>query len=155
MGHVQANRLGMAFAAVLAAWHAAWALLVAFGAAQPVLDFVYRLHFMKSDAVIGPFDAATAAVLVASTAAVGYVSGVTMAMVWNCMHAWLGAGGEGRRRPACRGHRRLSGRPESPAGVRRAGMGMRAAAWPCRVFAGEREPQVIRGAVVCNRKDRN
>ena len=55
MAHIHPNRAGLAFAAVLAGWHAVWALLVAFGGAQKVLDFAYKLHFMESDAVVGPF----------------------------------------------------------------------------------------------------
>ena len=68
--------------------------------ALPVLDSAYRLHFMKSDAVIGPFDIATPGLLLGATAFVGYVSGVGMAMVWNCLHSWLGAEQAHRRETA-------------------------------------------------------
>lgn len=88
MGSMHPNRAGLAFAAILAGWHAVWALLVAFGGAQDVLDFAFRLHFMKSDAVVGPFDPAMAAVLVATTALIGYVSGFGVAAVMNCLHGW-------------------------------------------------------------------
>ena len=88
MAHIHPNRAGLAFAAVLAGWHAVWALLVAFGGAQKVLDFAYKLHFMESDAVVGPFAPATAALLVAVTGLIGYVSGFGIAAVMNCLHSW-------------------------------------------------------------------
>ena len=88
MAHIHPNRAGLAFAAVLAGWHAVWALLVAFGGAQTVLDFAYKLHFMKSDAVVGPFDPAMAALLVAATGLIGYLSGFSIAAVMNCLHNW-------------------------------------------------------------------
>lgn len=88
MGHIHPNRAGLAFAAILASWHAVWALLVAFGGAQNVLDFAYKLHFMKSDAVVGPFDPTMAALLVATTGLIGYASGFGLAAVMNCLHSW-------------------------------------------------------------------
>jgi hypothetical protein len=89
MGHVHPNRAGLAFAAILAGWHAVWALLVAFGGAQQVYDFAYKLHCMKSDAVVGPFDPAMAALLIAATGVIGYLSGFGIAVVMNCLHGWL------------------------------------------------------------------
>lgn len=87
MGHIHVNRAGLTLAAVLAAWHAIWAALAAFGAAQPVYDFAFRLHFMKTDAVVGAFDPASAGLLLLATAAVGYVTGAGLALVWNCLTA--------------------------------------------------------------------
>jgi hypothetical protein len=43
---------------------------------------------MKSDAVVGPFDPAMAALLVAVTGLIGYVSGFGIAAVMNCLHNW-------------------------------------------------------------------
>jgi|GEM_PF-986827 len=85
MGHISVNRAGLTLAAVLAAWHAIWSVLAATGMAQRVHDFAYKLHFMQSDATVGPFDAATAGLLVLTTAAVGYVTGAALAVVWNCL----------------------------------------------------------------------
>ncbi|MFM1995637.1 MAG: hypothetical protein RLZZ111_24 [Planctomycetota bacterium] len=87
MGRVQVNRAGLTLAGVLAAWHAVWAALAATGTAQRVYDFAFRLHFMQSDATVGPFDAATAGMLLLATAAVGYVTGAALAVVWNGLAA--------------------------------------------------------------------
>ena len=109
MGHIQVNRAGLTLAGVLAAWHALWAMLAATGTAQRVYDFVYKLHFMQSDATVGAFDWPTAGMLILTTAAVGYLTGATLAIVWNCLSALAdavharrgtGAGLASARKPA-------------------------------------------------------
>ena len=88
MGHVSPNRVGLSVAAVLAGWHVVWSLLVAFGAAQQVLDTAYTLHAMKNDAVVGPFNPVTAGLLILATGLIGYVSGFGAAFTWNCLQRW-------------------------------------------------------------------
>jgi hypothetical protein len=97
MGHIAVNRAGLTLAGVLAAWHAIWAVLAATGTAQRVYDFAFKLHFMRSDATVVPFDASTAGLLLLATAAVGYVTGVALAVVWNGLTA-LAAALHARRR---------------------------------------------------------
>lgn len=87
MGHVDPNRLGIVLAVVLSGWHAVWEGLVAAGVAQRVVDFVYRLHSVKSEMVVGPFDAGRAGLLLLLTAALGYGAGAGAAMLWNCLGA--------------------------------------------------------------------
>lgn len=70
---------------VIGLWHLAWAALVAAGYAQPLLDFVLRLHFLEFKYALAPFAASTAAMLVAVTFAVGFLFGSIFAFVWN----WL------------------------------------------------------------------
>jgi hypothetical protein len=77
------NKSGLAFGALLGGIHVLWALLVALGWAQPVVDFVFWMHFYKPILVVGPFSAATAAVLVAVTATIGYAAGFAFALIWN------------------------------------------------------------------------
>ena len=85
MGHVHMHRAGLTVAGVLVGWHAIWAGLSAFGLAQAAYDFVRRIHFMQPDASMAPFDAASAGLLLLVTAAVGYVTGASLAAVWNCL----------------------------------------------------------------------
>jgi hypothetical protein len=88
MNHVDANRLGVVGAVVMAAWHAAWILLQAAGQSQRVMDFVFRIHGLKSDVAVEPFDPGMAAVLLATTAVAGYVVMSGAGLVWNLMTAW-------------------------------------------------------------------
>jgi len=87
MGFVDPNRLGIVAAVMLTAWHAVWMTLVAAGVAQRVAEFVLRLHAMKPEVVVQPFDAGAAALLLVATAVLGYVAGAVAAMLWNCLGA--------------------------------------------------------------------
>ena len=99
MGHVDPNRLGIVVAVVLSGWHAVWEGLVAAGVAQRVVDFVYRLHSVKSEMVVEPFDASRAGLLLLLTAGLGYAAGLVAALLWNCLTA---AGTRGKPTPAAR-----------------------------------------------------
>lgn len=85
MGHVDPNRLGIVAAVLLTAWHGIWMTLVAAGVAQRVADFVLRMHAMKSEIVVEPFDMGMAALLLTGTALLGYVGGAAAAALWNCL----------------------------------------------------------------------
>jgi hypothetical protein len=66
--------------------HLLWALLVASGWAQPLMDLVFWLHFIRPVLVIEEFDPLRAAGLVLFTAAVGYAVGCAFALLWNHLH---------------------------------------------------------------------
>jgi hypothetical protein len=87
MNHVDANRLGMVGAALMAAWHAVWIVLRAAGLGQRVMDFVFRIHGLKSDVVLEPFDVGMAALLLVATAVTGYVVAAAAGLIWNCLGA--------------------------------------------------------------------
>jgi hypothetical protein len=83
---IQPNKAGLALGGLLGIIHLGWALLVAFGWAQPLINFVFWLHFIKPIYLIEPFNAGTAALLVAITALSGYVMGFIFALLWNHFH---------------------------------------------------------------------
>lgn len=88
MNHVDANRLGIVGAVMMAAWHAVWILLQATGQGQRLMDFVFRIHGLESDVVVQPLDLGMAAVLLATTAVTGYVVLSLSGVVWNVLAAW-------------------------------------------------------------------
>jgi hypothetical protein len=83
MNRVHPRFWGLALAAFLGAWHACWALLVWVGAAQWLLDLVFRLHMITPPYHVTTFSLLTAGELVLLTAAIGYVSGWFLGAVWN------------------------------------------------------------------------
>jgi hypothetical protein len=84
--HLDVAKTGLALGAVFAGWHLCWSLLVALGWAQPVIDFVFWMHFIKPIYVIEPFALDRAAMLVGLTAIVGFLIGAMFAWVWNVVH---------------------------------------------------------------------
>ena len=83
MTRINPHSFGLVFGIFLAVWHALWSLLVWLGAAQPLIDFVFRLHMITPPYTIVAFNPGTAAALVAVTAAVGYVTGWMVGIIWN------------------------------------------------------------------------
>jgi DMSO/TMAO reductase YedYZ heme-binding membrane subunit len=86
MGTVNPHKAGLLLAALLGAWHFLWAILVAAGWAQTVLNFVFWMHFIKPPYTVGPFSAGIALVLVLVTATSGYIAGYILGIVWNAIH---------------------------------------------------------------------
>lgn len=88
MGRLNPHRLGLVLAPLLGGWHLLWALLVALGWAQPVIDFIFWIHFIKPIYVIEPFDIERSVILIAVTSSIGYAGGYCLGLLWN----WIGGG---------------------------------------------------------------
>jgi hypothetical protein len=86
MTKINTNNVGLAVGGVFAAWHLLWSLLVAAGWAQPLIDSVYRMHFLEVPIMVLPFDVSTAVSLVFVTFIVGYLIGYVFGTVWNRLH---------------------------------------------------------------------
>ena len=83
---VNAFKVGLIFAILLGLWHALWAMLVAFGVAQMLLDFIFWLHFITPPYHIEPFDPGRAGILIGVTAAIGMVGGYVGGVIRNMFH---------------------------------------------------------------------
>ncbi len=84
-GKLHEHTAGLIVGAFLGLWHLAWALLVAGGFAQGLLDWIYMLHFLNNPYRVAAFDVTTAAILVVVTSVVGYVAGWVLARLCNMM----------------------------------------------------------------------
>jgi hypothetical protein len=60
--------------------------LVLLGWAQPILDFIFWAHMIKSVYVVKPFDLVAAVALIVITTVIGYVFGFLGAVIWNRLH---------------------------------------------------------------------
>ena len=83
MTRVRSNTLGLAVGSFLALCHAAWAGMVFFGWAQPLLDFVFRIHMISQPFTVTGFSIGSASTLVVFTGLIGYLSGFFVAIMMN------------------------------------------------------------------------
>jgi hypothetical protein len=80
-------RLGAMFGLLLALIHAAWAGLIAVGLAQPLINFIFWIHFIAPPFHIQAFEPLRAAILVGVTFASGLVFGALAGFIWNALHS--------------------------------------------------------------------
>jgi hypothetical protein len=80
------NKVGLVIGALIGGWHVLWALLVALGWAQPLIEFIFWAHMIKPIYVINGFDPAAALTLVVITSVIGYVFGLLGGIIWNKVH---------------------------------------------------------------------
>lgn len=81
------NKAGVVVGALIAGWHLLWSLLVLFGWAQPLLDFIFWAHMIKSIYVVRAFDPVAALTLIVITFISGYAFGFVGAILWNKLHS--------------------------------------------------------------------
>jgi hypothetical protein len=86
VGALNPSKAGFVLGALLGGWHFLWALMVALGWAQAVLDFIFWIHFIKPIYIIAPFNAGLALILIVVTAAIGYAFGYVFGVLWNCVY---------------------------------------------------------------------
>lgn len=67
--------------------HVVWSLLILFGWAQPLLNFIFWAHMVENPYTVVGFDLTKTLTLIVVTFAVGFVVGKVFAWIWNKMHA--------------------------------------------------------------------
>jgi hypothetical protein len=86
MSHLNPAKVGVTLGILFGGWHLVWSLLIAFGWAQPLLDFVFWAHMLSQPYVVQPFDFTTAIVLIIITTGIGYAVGYCFATISNRAH---------------------------------------------------------------------
>lgn len=89
---ISKNKLGVVVGSACGLWHLTWALLVATGTAQWLMDWTFRLHFIQPVYAITAFRAELALALIVVTSVLGFAIGWVAAGIWNWLHT--------ERRPA-------------------------------------------------------
>ncbi|MCJ7805487.1 hypothetical protein MUP46_02490 [Patescibacteria group bacterium] len=74
---------GLILGLFMAVMHALWSIMVYFGWAKGILDWVYGLHFMSNPFKMMAFSWGNALWLVLFTFIAGYVMGWIFAFIWN------------------------------------------------------------------------
>lgn len=84
--HINPRKAALTCGAFLGGWHLIWSLLVAFGVAQAIIDFVLWMHMMTIPWVVEEFDLTASGTLVVTTWVLGCVFGYAFALIWNKLH---------------------------------------------------------------------
>lgn len=79
-------KLGLVIGSAFGLWHFVWAILVASGFAQSLMDWIFKLHFIQPLYVVTPFKPLLALTLIVVTSVLGYLSGWIAAAIWNWLH---------------------------------------------------------------------
>jgi hypothetical protein len=87
---INSIKAGITFGALLGVSHLSWAMLVALGWAQPLMDFVFWMHFIRPVYVIQPFSPSAAVVLIIVTTVTGFVIAFVFGVIWNRLHRYQG-----------------------------------------------------------------
>ncbi len=66
--------------------HLVWGVLIALGFAQPLMDFIYKMHSLNNPFTVAPFDLMRSLGLVVVTFLVGYVAGYVFSAIWSKFH---------------------------------------------------------------------
>jgi hypothetical protein len=74
---------GLIVGVFMGGFHTLWALLVASGLAQPLMNWIFDLHMIVPPYTIAPFDILKALTLVIVTFVIGYISGWVLAGICN------------------------------------------------------------------------
>lgn len=77
------HRTGLSLGLFLALFHLVWLILVGLDFGQMVLDWIYDMHLLTNPFTIMSFEWPKALMLLAMTAATGYIFGWLFAFCWN------------------------------------------------------------------------
>jgi hypothetical protein len=87
MNAINPHKTGLAVGILIGGWHLLWAILIAVGLGQLLLDFVLWAHMLHLPVTVGPFDAVAVGTLIVVTSVTGYAIGYLFAWAWNKLHA--------------------------------------------------------------------
>ncbi|MDO9222864.1 MAG: hypothetical protein Q7U20_04030 [Caulobacter sp.] len=85
MAALNVGKTGLAFGVLVALAHVAWAALVGVGLAQPVLDYLFLIHFIAPDLQAEPFEPGLAAEMVVVSFVASSAAAALFAVVWNLL----------------------------------------------------------------------
>jgi hypothetical protein len=83
MAKLSTTTTGLVLGAMIGGMHLFWSLLVAAGWGQPIINFIFWIHFIKPIYLIEPFESIRAISLVVVTSIIGFMLGWAAAWLWN------------------------------------------------------------------------
>lgn len=80
------HKTGLVTGVFVGGIHLGWSLLVFLGWAQPLINFIFRLHMLKPLFVVDDFSFVLSLGLILFTSVIGYLLGYLSATVWNRLY---------------------------------------------------------------------
>jgi len=86
MNHLNPTKTGLALGKLLGGVHLVWAILVALGWAQALVNFSMWAHMVNTSVVVQAFNLSAAVTVILIATLIGYVLGYVFANIWNWLH---------------------------------------------------------------------
>lgn len=86
MNHLNPKKTGLAVGKLVGGLHLVWAVLVALGWAQTLVNFSMWAHMVSVPVVVKAFDLSAAVTVVIVATFVGFFIGYVFAKIWNWLH---------------------------------------------------------------------
>ncbi|MFA5791451.1 MAG: hypothetical protein WC884_00215 [Candidatus Paceibacterota bacterium] len=80
------NKVALVVGSFVGLVHLVWGIAIAFGFAQPWINFVFNIHSLNNPFTLMSFDFMRSIGLIIVTFLVGYVVGYVFATIWNKFH---------------------------------------------------------------------
>ena len=80
------HKVGLVLGSFAALIHLGWSILIALGFADPLMDFIYKMHSLNNPFVVAPFDLTRSIELIVIAFIIAYVVGNIFAVLWNKFH---------------------------------------------------------------------
>ena len=86
MNHLNPTKTGLALGKLLGGVHLVWAVLIALGWAQALVNFSMWAHMVSVPVVVQAFDLSAAITVIVVATIIGYILGFAFARIWNWLH---------------------------------------------------------------------
>jgi len=86
MNHLNPTKTGLALGKLLGGVHLVWAVLIALGWAQALVNFSMWAHMVSVPVVVQTFDISAAITVIFFATIIGYILGFVFAKIWNWLH---------------------------------------------------------------------
>lgn len=86
MNHLNPKKTGLAVGKLVGGVHLVWAVLVALGWAQALVNFSLWAHMVSLPFVVEPFNLTAAITVILVATAIGFVLGYAFAHIWNYLN---------------------------------------------------------------------
>ncbi len=83
MSALNPKKVGITLGCMIGLMHLGWSVVVALGLAQPLIDWILKIHMIEMPHTVLPFSFLSAVTLVVIMSLIGFIVGYIFATIWN------------------------------------------------------------------------